>query len=418
MRFTFAHVADLHLDTPFSGLNLEPNLAARLRDASLDAWDAIVKTCLERRPDFMVIAGDTYDGVWAGVRAQMRFISGLERLTAAGMQVFLVFGNHDPAGGEWTLAKNGWPSGVHAFGPNVESLEVSRDGEVLAVIHGVSYSRRDVSDNLALLFHRAPVQAFQVGLLHANLDGNAAHAAYAPCSLNDLNAAGLDYWALGHVHTRSIVQEHPCVVHYPGNAQGRHVNEPGARGFSMVSVNGEPGATACEIEFIPADSWRFLRLDAPADQPDVPSLCSAILQAAGRQLSHEDGRSVLARVRVFGRSALHRQLNAPGQAEELLSTLRDGSQNNDALYFESLIVNTMPALDPERLRERDDFSGELYRASLAAAAEPQSWLQEPLSALTALGATDLDLDSLRAAAPDIVREASMLALDAVLGGEA
>ncbi|HEX2864809.1 MAG TPA: DNA repair exonuclease [Deinococcales bacterium] len=418
MRFSFAHVADLHLDTPFSGVSLPPRLSEALRDASLNAWDAVVTACLDRRVDVVLIAGDSYDGPSAGLRAQVRFIAGLSRLSAAGIPAFLVFGNHDPAGGDWTLARNGWPPGVHAFGPDLERREVRRGGELLAVVHGISYPRREVGDNLAALFRRSPHPAFQIGLLHANLEGNAAHASYAPCSLADLNASGLDYWALGHVHTRQTPQEHPCVVHYPGNAQGRHVNEPGARGFSIVTVDGEPGSSACRIDFVPADAWRFTQLDVPADQPDVPALVDAVLQAARHAARGEDGRSLVVRARLHGRSALHRDLRAPGQAGQLLVTLRDATLGDESLHFEGLTVDTRPPVDLDRLAERDDFAGAVYRAGLDAQAAPDPWLAAPLADLNALGLKDLNLSGLQAEAGEIAREAAALALDAVLGGEA
>lgn len=86
--FSFAHVADLHLDTPFSGLaSLNDDLAMRLNNASLDAWERVVQAALHHGVDFVVIAGDVYDSDTASVRAQPRFKRGLERLSAAGIPV-------------------------------------------------------------------------------------------------------------------------------------------------------------------------------------------------------------------------------------------------------------------------------------------------------------------------------------------
>ena len=79
--------------------------------------------------------------------------------------------------------------------------------------------------------------AFTIGLLHANVGGNTDHALYAPCSLEDLAQSGIDYWALGHVHTRQVLRERTPTVVYPGNPQGRHPNETGARGVYLVEVD-------------------------------------------------------------------------------------------------------------------------------------------------------------------------------------
>ena len=53
----------------------------------------------------------------------------------------------------------------------------------------------------------APVEgAVNIGIMHTSLAGAAGHDLYAPCSVADLHGAGFDYWALGHVHKRSVVE--------------------------------------------------------------------------------------------------------------------------------------------------------------------------------------------------------------------
>ena len=48
--FSFLHCADLHLGAPFQGLaDLPPEVAARLREAPIQALDRIVATAIERR---------------------------------------------------------------------------------------------------------------------------------------------------------------------------------------------------------------------------------------------------------------------------------------------------------------------------------------------------------------------------------
>ena len=110
--FRFAHVADLHLDTPFSGLAmLNERLADQLQDASLNAWDRVVEGCIEHQVNFLVIAGDVYDSDTASVRAQLRFLKGLQRLSRSEIPCFIVHGNHDPNGGRWPAIET-WPEGV------------------------------------------------------------------------------------------------------------------------------------------------------------------------------------------------------------------------------------------------------------------------------------------------------------------
>ena len=105
MRFCFVHAADLHLDTPFRGIGqVNARLGERLRDASLDAFDDLVQLTIDRRAEFLLLAGDVYDGADRGVRAQLRFLRGMKKLAFEGIPVFVVHGNHDPLDG-WSAIR-------------------------------------------------------------------------------------------------------------------------------------------------------------------------------------------------------------------------------------------------------------------------------------------------------------------------
>src|SRR6478672_7542537 len=153
-KFRFVHAADLHLDTPFAAIGrVAPEIAGRLRDASLEAYDALTRLAIEREAAFVVFAGDIYDCADRGVRAQLRFLRGVERLGEKRIPVFVAHGNHDPLDG-WSAIRRA-PANLTVFGAGtVETHPVTRDGELLAHVCGVSYARRDVSENLALGFRR------------------------------------------------------------------------------------------------------------------------------------------------------------------------------------------------------------------------------------------------------------------------
>ena len=265
-RLKFVHAADLHLDSPFRGIRSEaPDYVAdALRRATFDAYENIIVLCLQERVDALLVAGDIYDGADRSLRAQLQFVDGLNRLDGAGIRSFVCHGNHDPLDG-WE-ARLSLPPGCVRFGPEVTGEPVFPDAPERATVYGVSYPQRVVTENLSLRFREIPafagmtvgagmpggdggvsgagmtvgdgsVAGFNVGLLHANVGGNTGHDNYSPCTVADLADAGLDYWALGHVHTRQVLrQERPAVV-YPGNPQGRHPLETGARGVYLVEVD-------------------------------------------------------------------------------------------------------------------------------------------------------------------------------------
>src|SRR6478609_1962906 len=171
MPFSFLHAADLHLDTPFTSVSGYPErVGAALREASLEAWDSLIQTAINRQVAFVVLAGDIYDGAERGIRAQRAFLAGVTRLADHGIRTFLVHGNHDPVTEGWT-AITAFPAGVHRFSESeIESIELEAGGEPV-VVHGTCFAVPATTENLALQFPTATSRAFHVGLLHANLSG-------------------------------------------------------------------------------------------------------------------------------------------------------------------------------------------------------------------------------------------------------
>ena len=115
----FVHTADLHLDSPFTGLRaIAPDeVSGVLRSATFDVYDNIVDLCIEERVDALLVAGDVYDGADRSLRAQLKFVDGLRRLDEAGIRSFICHGNHDPLDG-WE-ARLDLPAGCVRFGPEV-----------------------------------------------------------------------------------------------------------------------------------------------------------------------------------------------------------------------------------------------------------------------------------------------------------
>ena len=115
MSFSFIHCADLHLDSPFEGIHdVDPQVARVLRHSTFNSFERIVFLAIEREVDFIVIAGDVYDSADQSLRAQIRFHDFLKRASEAGIQCFLIHGNHDPLN-SWD-AKLDLPLNCHRCG--------------------------------------------------------------------------------------------------------------------------------------------------------------------------------------------------------------------------------------------------------------------------------------------------------------
>ena len=360
-RLRFVHAADLHLDSPFRGIrNQAPaHVADALSSATFDAYRNIIGLCLQEQVDALLVAGDIYDGADRSLRAQLRFVQGLRQLDEAGIRSFICHGNHDPLDG-WE-ARLDLPEGCVRFGPEVKGFPVFPDEPELAMVYGVSYPTREVRENLTPYFAGAGSgQGFSIGLLHANVGGNQDHDSYAPCSVSDLAGAGLDYWALGHVHTRQTLNDAGPAVVYPGNPQGRHPNEPGARGVYLVEVD-DHGAV--HLDFRPMDvvRWATFSLDIGPLEAEQ-GLLDAVNDLAEEALFDAQGRSVVARLDLTGRGQLNGWLRTGDTVGDIREQLNDRYASRSAwLWCEGTRVDTASPLDRALVARREDFVGDLAR---------------------------------------------------------
>ncbi|MNI01929.1 putative metallophosphoesterase YhaO [compost metagenome] len=320
-QLRFIHAADLHLDSPFKGMTGIPErLRDRLRDSTFRALYELLQLAISERVDFMVISGDVYDLADRSLRAQIRFQRTLEQLAQLDIPVYVIHGNHDPEDGR--AAKLTWPSTVHFFSTeHVQTVAVEKPGRgVIAQIHGISYPTAAVTDNLALLFRRGELNVYQIGLLHTNVDGDAAHDNYAPCTKHDLLRAGMDYWALGHVHTRKVLNSEPFIV-YPGNIQGRSIRETGPRGCYVVEVQKDGGT---ELTFHALDRVRwYSTIVSLTGLHTEQELRNKLDQEREFIRRDANGRDAIVRFALEGRGPLHGLLRKGNALAELVTELRD-----------------------------------------------------------------------------------------------
>lgn len=83
---------------------------------------------------------------------------------------------------------------------------------------------------------------------------------YAPFVIKDMQNLNYDYFALGHIHARNNLSEQPLIV-YPGNIQGRHINEMGEKGCYLGEIDESTRKTS--IKFMPTAPilWQGAQID-------------------------------------------------------------------------------------------------------------------------------------------------------------
>jgi DNA repair exonuclease SbcCD nuclease subunit len=301
--FKFLHAADLHLDSPLLGLSAKSRtFAQRIEDASRVALDNLVDLAISEGCPFVVLSGDVFDGDLRNMPAGLFFVSRLRRLQDAGIRVLIALGNHDAE--NRFVSKLAFSDNVHVFSTRAaESVPLDDLGVVL---HGRSFPKRDVTDNLASDYPAPTEGLLNIGVLHTACIGREGpHASYAPCSVEQLVNHGYGYWALGHVHAHAVLHEAPFVV-YPGNLQGRHAKEIGPKGAVLVTVtDGE--VEGVEHRALDAVRWAHQEIDVSTAE-DLPQVLLQVRDSLETAVGDAEGRPMAVRITLTGVSPLDPEL--------------------------------------------------------------------------------------------------------------
>jgi DNA repair exonuclease SbcCD nuclease subunit len=337
--FRFVHAADLHLGSQFRGLAVnDPEIAERFANAVRSAFSSLVLWAIDEKVDFVVLAGDIYDGDWKDNTVGLFFNREVSRLHRADIPVFLLKGNHDAA--SVVTRSISLPDTVRDFGIRrpatfqIEHLKVA--------LHGQGFAERAANENLALTYPQPVAGWFNIGVLHTSLTGRPPHANYAPCSVEDLRSRGYDYWALGHAHDYEVVSQAPAIV-FPGILQGRNIRESGPKGAVIVTVEDNRVAS---IDQLILDEARWATADVDCTGHDrLGDILLALERELAGIVAEAGERLVALRVRLAGETVLRRWLVASR------STVRDEVQAachrlHPDIWLERLVIDVDEPSDP------------------------------------------------------------------------
>ena len=351
----FIHCADIHLDSPLRGLErYEGAPVTELRGATRKALQNLVGLSIEERVDFVLIAGDVYDGDWKDYNTGLFFARQVTRLREAGIRVFLIRGNHDAASQitrELTL-----PDNVYNFSTRKPETVFLEDLGV--AIHGQGFHTQVVPEDLSAAYPLAPKEFFNIGLLHTSAGGREGHENYAPCTIPGLLSKGYDYWALGHVHKREVLRENPWIV-FSGNLQGRHARETGEKGCTLVTVT-DGRVKTVEHKRLDVVRWFDCAVEAKG-AGDLDELLERTRQALVATLDKADECLLAARLVVRGACRAHKAVSTAqerfvNECRALANDLGSGR-----VWIEKIQMQTSAAVDLEELAKRPDAIAELLR---------------------------------------------------------
>jgi len=355
----FLHMADVHLDTVFQ--NRDARLRSLLRDAVRETFQAGVDLALASGCQAMLIGGDLFDNQTLSFVTEKFLLSEMQRLALGDVQVFYATGNHDPSGDIYRARKIRWPANVHIFAqrtPEVVPL-INKEGLLLAMIAGAGHETPREGENIASLFPEVSREDVpHLALLHALVTESSTeneHERYAPCTLQDLKEKGYHYWALGHVHRRSVFSENPYIV-YPGNLVGRNPRETGSKGAYLVEID-DFGHVKLDFHALAPLSWLNLTIDNLTTADNFAKLEQLIVAAVTKEIrENQVVGKVFLRLKLSGLCPLYREL---GEAENLLALEESLQALLSVEYLELKQEGLIPPLYAEEYKQGPHILSEL-----------------------------------------------------------
>lgn len=418
MAYRFVHAADIHLDSPLRSLALrDAELAELIGNSTRRAFVTIVDLCLDEQVDALLLAGDLHDSDQTSMKTARFLAEQIRRLHEAGIRVFVIRGNHDALS---RITKElTFPDSVKVFGGRAEAISIDRtNGDDPIAIHGLSFSQPHAPESLLPRYNAPTEGAVNIGLMHTSLAGAAGHDLYAPCNIADLQSAGFDYWALGHIHKRAVVNGR-CAIVMPGMPQGRDINESGAKSVTLVTIADDRSVHIAEHVTSIAQFERVdIDLTGIVEWRDmVDAIAKAMEQARDEAVSDH----LVARLRVTGTTPLAWRIR---RDLDLLKTEADERASLvGRCWAEKIEVDCAapglasgsggnPVLELRRLIEAEVIGSEAYQTEVARIADELRG-QLPPESRHLLGS---DEETGKAAVAHLVREGADDVLARLLGG--
>ena len=264
-NFKFIHISDLHIGREITKKYsfLDTDQEIRVRRSPIKVLDNLVALAEEEQPDFILLAGDTFDDdMPSSDNYFKKFKNFLKKLDQLNIDIYIVLGNHDVDSDLLTsFEAKKLPENTYVFpAKNADTFTIDN---FKVAIHGQSYPKKVVTEKLVQNFPKPISDFYNIGIIHTNYqgaEGGEDTHNYAPTNKPMLDKLEYNYWAFGHIHKRQVVINEPYIAVFSGNPQGLSTkpaetcnDNPDGKGCYVVEVNN----FEAKLDFKPLDDTRF-----------------------------------------------------------------------------------------------------------------------------------------------------------------
>ena len=255
----FAHISDCHLGA-WSG---HPDM----KDYPLIAFEKALDTCIEKKADFILLAGDVFDSPLPGIDVLKAAAACLRKIREHGISVYAIAGSHDFSPTGKTMLSVLEAAGLLHDAAKADAVDGKLHLKFLkdkagAKITGMFGRKRSLDASYYENMKVEEKEGFKIFMFHCGI------SEYKPLHLKEMDAMplsllpkGFDYYAGGHVH-HSFADREKMVV-FPGSLFPTDAQELESydSGFYMAEYsNGK-----LSLSRVPVKLFDVLLVDADAD---------------------------------------------------------------------------------------------------------------------------------------------------------
>lgn len=254
----FVHIADMHFDSPFTGLSTIDNLGDRRRLEQRKVFKKIIDYIKQNKIEYLFIAGDLYEQEYIR-KSTIEYMNQLFQEIEA-TKIFIAPGNHDPYIKASYYESFHWSQNVHICKNELEIIE-EENVDIYMTAFMDFYQNQSPIDKL----HVQNANKLNILLTHCDLNGSRDENGfcYHPILETKINTLKFDYVAMGHIHKTNFRPNGKML--YPGSPISFGFDETGEHGMIVGEIN----QNGLHTEFVKLDERMFEKYDLSVD--DLPS---------------------------------------------------------------------------------------------------------------------------------------------------
>lgn len=326
------HCADLHLASKLDS-HFSYDKSRKRRKELYDSFSAIADYAVEQQVTAILICGDIFDESKPKISEIRQFIDIVQNHPQ--VDFLCLAGNHD----ENLCGIEGLPHNLLTFG---EDLQKYNYGPL--DIYGIEPAEQNSGSYYEKLqFDREQINILMLHgqIVNTNTKGNGDTVV-----LPRLRDLGIDYLALGHIHSYSSGRlDNRGIYCYSGCPEGRGYDECGQRGFVLLDVDCQSGKI--EHSFLPFANRTIYEISVNVEGLENTA---QIFNRIIRDTAHIESKNML-RVHLLGKIPPKTRIYPKTLEEELKNRFFHASVKDDTGLY----------IDPEEFKDELSLKGEFYR---------------------------------------------------------